>query len=182
MKHLRWALVNALRQGGLPAWVALALLAATAAAWWLALVPASTQLDALRNANVQLLRQVAQARPTQAQPATLADELSAFETRFENERSIGPALARLHAAAQRHGVVFNAGAFRLESSAPQPLARYVMDWPVQGDYRALRRFMADALREQPALALEAVSLQRSDPASPQVVASLRWVLFIARPI
>ena len=57
-----------------------------------------------------------------------------------------------------------------------------MDWPVQGDYRALRRFMADALREQPALALEAVSLQRNDPASPQVVASLRWVLFIARPV
>lgn len=182
MKHLRWALAHAARQGGLTAWVALGLVAVSTLAWLLALGPLKTQVDALRQSNVDLLRQVADMRGTKPLAPSLADELAAFESRFESDRAIGPALARLHTAAQRHGLVFDAGAFRLETTAEQALARYVMEWPVQGDYRALRRFMADALREQPALALEALSLQRNDPASPRVAASLRWVLFVARPL
>ncbi len=182
MNRLRWQLGHALRQGGLAAWAAGLLLLATALAWLWAVAPSSARVESLRQANVVLLQQAAQqARtPRRIRPSP-ADELAAFENRFKGERSLGPALARLHAAALRHGVEFEAGAFRLENVAEQPLSRYVMDWPVQADYRALRRFIADALREQPALALEAVSLQRDDPTSPRLTARLRWVLFIARP-
>lgn len=181
MNRLRWQLGQALRAGGLPAWAALGVLVATALAWWLSVRPALMQVESLRQQNVELLRKSAQPRGPGPATTSLEAELAAFENRFESERGIGTALGRLHAAAQRHGVEFEAGVFRLEAPSDRVLARYVMDWPVQADYRALRRFLADALREQPALALEAVSLQRDDPAQPRVTARLRWVLFVSRP-
>jgi hypothetical protein len=116
-----------------------------------------------------------------ATDATPQQQLAAFEQRFGGERTIGPSLARLQAAAQRRGFTLDQAEFKLASELAEPLARYSIQLPIKADYRALRRFSRDALRELPGLALDEVSLRRSDPKSPLLDAQLRFVLFLAKP-
>ncbi len=123
----------------------------------------------------------AQAAAAPEVPATPQQQLAAFEQRFADERSMAPSLARLQAAAQRRGFTLDQAEFKLANEATEPLLRYTIGLPVKADYRALRRFSRDALRDLPGLALDEVSLRRSDPKSPQLEAQLRFVLFLAKP-
>jgi hypothetical protein len=176
----RWHAQRFLREGGLPAWAALALLAATATAWLVLRPPAESELAALRGEIAELARPAAAKARTpltsaQAEAASIAE----LERRFAGPASIASAVQRLERSAQRHGVISTGASFRLDEPAGQPLARYTMDWPVRAEYRALRGFIAEALREQPALALEGLSLQR-DPEQPTLLnVRLRWVYFFA---
>jgi hypothetical protein len=72
------------------------------------------------------------------------------------------------------------GEFRLSHEAGDPLLRYAMVLPVKGDYAALRRFLRDALRELPGLALEEVQLRRADTKAAAIEAQLRLILFVAK--
>ena len=113
--------------------------------------------------------------------ATPQQQLLAFRQRFPGEQGIAPTLASLQASAQRHGLQLNRAEFRFTREPDEPLARYAITLPVQADYRALRRFTREALRELPGLAMEEVNLRRSDPKSPLLDAQLRFVLFVVQP-
>jgi hypothetical protein len=67
------------------------------------------------------------------------------------------------------------------AEATESLARYTIVLPVKTDYAALRRFTRDVLRELPGLAMEEVSLRRSDAKSPLLDAQLRLVLYVVKP-
>lgn len=53
--------------------------------------------------------------------------------------------------------------------------------PVKGSYRQLRRFMARALSDTPALALETVSLNRQAVGDVAIEAQLRFRLYLKKP-
>lgn len=179
LTRARWQLAQGLRGIGLPGWVGLAGALACAIALWGVIEP--LRADARRlDADSQQLTQRAAARPAATTAPTPQQQLVAFEQRFADERSIAPTLARLQAIAQQRGFRLEQAEFKLTSQPTEPLARYTIVLPVKADYRALRRFSRDALRELPALALDEVSLRRSDPASPQLDAQLRFVLFLAK--
>lgn len=180
--RLRWQSAQALRGIGLPGWVALVLGVACAVGAWGLVEPLHTEAQRL-DADSDALRLRAAANPvsTAAIDATPQQQLATFEQRFPGERGIAPSLARLQAAARRQGVVLDQAEFKFVSEPAELLARYSIILPVKADYRALRRFTRDALRELPGLAIEEVNLRRSDAKSALLEAQLRFVLFVTKP-
>lgn len=179
LTRARWQLAQSLRGIGLPGWVGLVSGLACVVTLWGVIEP--LRAEALRlDADSQQLAQQAATRPAPITAPTPQQQLIDFEQRFADERSIAPTLARLQAIAQLRGFRLEQAEFKLTSEPTEPLARYTIVLPIKADYRALRRFSRDALRELPALALDEVSLRRSDPTSPQLDAQLRFVLFLAK--
>lgn len=179
LTRARWQLAQGLRGIGLPGWVGLAGGLACAITLWGVIEPLRAEARQL-DADSQQLVQRAASQPAARTEPTPQQQLIAFEQRFADERSIAPTLARLQATAQRRGFRLEQAEFKLTSEPAEPLARYTIVLPIKADYRAVRRFSRDALRELPALALDEISLRRSDPASPQLDAQLRFVLFLTK--
>lgn len=182
LTRARWQGAQWLRGIGLPGWVGLALGLLCVVSIWALVEPRRTEAQQL-DAESDLLAQRAAARAmsTPAADATPQQQLALFEQRFAGERAIAPTVARLQAAAQRRGFMLDQAEFKFASEPAEPLARYSILLPIKADYRALRRFSHDALREMPGLALDEVSLRRSDPKSPLLDAQLRFVLFLTKP-
>ncbi|MBC7957415.1 MAG: hypothetical protein H7Y33_16295 [Cytophagales bacterium] len=181
MKRLRWEAMHWLRGIGLPGWVALALALAGALSWWGGVVPLLDQAKRYDTDSAVLQRRLNERSPdATAAVRTPQQQLAEFERRFSGEKSIATSLASLHAAARRQGVQLDQAEFKLSSDAREPLARYSIVLPVKADYRALRRFTRDAVRELPGLAMEEVNLRRSDPKAPVLDAQLRFVLFVTK--
>lgn len=182
LNRLRWQGAQMLRGIGLPGWVGLALALGCVLGFLGLIQPMQWEAQRLEADNDALSqRAAAQSAAALEAPATPQQQLLAFEQRFAGERSIAPSLARLQAAAQRRGFTLEQAEFKLANEATEPLLRYTIGLPVKADYRGLRRFSRDALRDLPGLALDEVSLRRSDPKSPQLEAQLRFVLFLAKP-
>lgn len=182
LNRLRWHARQLLGSLGLPGWVAIALVSLCAIGSWMLVGPMrdeSRQLDAESAALER--RWAANSRTDASAPATPQQQLLAFRQRFPDEKGIGPALRLLQAAARRQHVALDQAEFKFASEPTEPLARYSIILPIKSDYRALRRFTRDALRELPALSLEEVNLRRSDPSSPTLDAQLRFVLFVTKP-
>jgi len=182
LTRARWQGAQWLRGIGLPGWVGLALGLLCVVSVWALIEPMHTEAQQL-DVESDLLTQRAAARTasTPESDASPQQQLALFEQRFAGERTIAPSLARLQAAAQRRGFMLDQAEFKLASEPAEPLARYSILLPIKADYRALRRFSHDALREMPGLALDEVSLRRSDPKSPLLDAQLRFVLFLTKP-
>ncbi len=182
MTRARWTLRQALQSVGLPGWVAMALGLAVAVGAWGVIEPMRAEVQRLDHAHAALLHRVqAGAGSKVAVEATPQQQLTAFAQRFPGEQGIAPALRRLHAVALRRGVRLDQAEFKFAREPTELLARYSIILPVKGDYRALRRFTRDALRELPGLAVEEVNLRRNDPKTPQLDAQLRFVLFVTQP-
>jgi len=71
--------------------------------------------------------------------------------------------------------------FRYGADAALGLARYRIHMSLNGNYAQLRSFAAEALRRDPALALESLRLRRDQPAGSEVSAELGWVLYMQTP-
>jgi hypothetical protein len=182
LTRARWQGAQWLRGIGLPGWVGLVLGLICVVSVWALIEPMHTgarQLDAESDLLAQ--RAAARAMSTPAADSTPQQQLALFEQRFAGEQAITPTVARLQAAAQQRGFMLDQAEFKLSSETAEPLARYSILLPIKADYRALRRFSHDALREMPALALDEVNLRRSDPNSPLLDAQLRFVLFLTKP-
>ncbi len=182
VKRLRWQLGHLGRAIGLPGWVGMALLIACAAGWWGIATPMLADTARLGDASAALERRLADRVAASAPvPSTPQQQLAEFERRFIGEKGIAASLVRLNAAARRQGVQLDQAEFKFASEAGEPLSRYSIILPVKADYRALRRFTREALRELPGLAIDEVNLRRADPKSALLEAQLRFVLFVARP-
>jgi Type II secretion system (T2SS), protein M subtype b len=179
MKRLGWQLRQLAQAMGLPGWVGVALLFACALGWVLAASPLSAEADRLESSSAALERRLgARANAAEAPPSTPQQQLAEFRSRFTGERRIAASVGRLQAAAKRHGVQLDQAEFRFASEAGEPLLRYTIVLPVKAEYRALRRFVREALHELPGLAIEEVNLRRNDPKSNALEAQLRFVLFV----
>lgn len=181
MTRWRWELLHRLRLVGLPGWLAAALALVCALAWWTALSPLLEESDRLDTESAALERH-ARERGSNAAPVatTPQQQLAEFERRFTGEKTLAESLGRLQAVAQRQGVQLDQAEFKFSADAKDPLARYAIVLPIKADYRALRRFTRDAAHELPGLAMEDVSLRRSDSQSPLLDAQLRFVLFVTK--
>jgi hypothetical protein len=163
---------------GLPGAAGTALLGAAAllAAWG---VPQATQalhgeertMQAARSRAAQALQQRELGR-TQVDPATRWRE--SFPAATERHRRITNLMA-LAAA-------LNLQARRSEvRSVPEEalgLTRVRVVLPLAGPYAGLRRFVDQALRDDPALSLDLVRLERSDPQAAELRAELHWSLWM----
>lgn len=180
MKRLQWELSRIASGLGLPGAVALALLLLAAAAWFGGVLPAQDEAERLHAERVRLDRRAHDASAANGAPQGVRAQLAEFRSRFGDEKGLSDSLARLHAIARRHGLQIEQAEFKLGSDARDPLSRYAIVLPVKADYRALRRFTQEALRELPGLALDEVTLRRGDARAAQVEAQLHFVLFVNR--
>lgn len=160
-------LLPAARRLGWPAALAVALtLAAIAGALWLPREQA--RLDAQRQALAA--RRVAVQRTPPAPPA----DASAFAHSLPPDSERQARTAALLALATEQGLPWPRSEFRYQADRELGLAQYRVAMTVAGRYGALRSFIAEALRRDPALALETLRLRRD--AAGDIKAELAWVL------
>ena len=179
LTRLRWQAARLAREIGLPGQLGVGVMAASVLAVLFVLKP--MQAEHLR---VEASMREADRTRSSAAPlrqASAAEQLATFERGFVADDGIPAAVGRLLEIASRHRMRIEQAEFKLASEAGQPLQRYAMAMPVRGDYRAVRRFVQEALRTQPGLGLEELSLRRTDPRAPVVDAQLRFVLFVRKP-
>lgn len=132
------------------------------------------QLQQLERANrrAQIDRQLDQSSPEQKR-------LSLLE-RFSDEDQLHVELGRLLELADQKGLQLSAGEYRLLAGKDKLFDRYVLNLPVQGSYRDLRRYLTSLRSEFPALAIEDINLRRENIEASAIDAQLRLVIFARR--
>lgn len=162
----RW-LASARRLGWPAALAALLTLAAVIGAAWLPREQA--RLDAQRQALSARRAALAKAptAPARTDAATLAASLPPDAARQART-------AALLALAGELGLPWPRSEFRYQADRELGLAQYRVAMQLSGGYGALRGFVAEALRRDPALALESVRLRREPNGT--LKAELAWVL------
>ncbi len=180
-RHL-WNLARIWRAAGLPGWVAAALALACVALWLGVIAPQRAETARLVEDTAALEQRIADAAahpvPTESAPQR---QLAAFVQRFPSEGEMAGSLGVLHAAARRQGVQLDQAEFKFSPEPAGLLARYAIVLPVKADYKSLRGFIREAMRELPGLAMEELNVRRGDAKSPVLEAQIRFVLFVARP-
>lgn len=85
----------------------------------------------------------------------------------------------LLAGAQAAGLELQTGSYRLVPGKGGAPTRYEIGLPVNGSYPGIRQFIESSLAAVPTLALDGLSLERPDVASPNVEVEVRFVVFVA---
>lgn len=161
--------VAAARRGGWPAALAAVLtLAATAGGLWLALD--RTRLDAERQA---LAAHRLALRQGQAHTAP-ADASTALAASLPPDSQRQARTAALMALAIESGLPWPRTEFRYQADRELGVAQYRVAMQLSGRYSALREFVGEALRRDPALALDSLRLRRDT--NGLLKAELAWVL------
>lgn len=131
-------------------------------------------------------------RPMEGEAAALADQARALARHqatpvvaVRDWRADLPAdheahgrLTRLFQAAESVGLALDEGSYRTQHDAPAGLGRLVIGLPVSGGYLAVRDFLAEALNQDPALALEHLRLSRETMGETELKAELRFALYL----
>lgn len=112
--------------------------------------------------------------------ATPAERLADFYRGFPPLRELPRALARIHAHADRHALDLERADYRSADEAGTPLVRVSVTVPVRGEFAAIYAWLSELLGDMPELALESLSVRRSDGEIAYVDAELRLALFVRR--
>lgn len=95
--------------------------------------------------------------------------------------AMADALQKMYAAANGQGLVLELGNYHLSTEFSDPLSRFDIVFPIRGSYPQLRRFIGQALNDNPQLALESVSFRRQSAVDPNVECQLRFGLYLRSP-
>lgn len=145
---------------------ALLTLMAVAGALWLPREQA--RLDAQRQSLT------ARRAALQRMPAPPPADASAFARSLPPDSERQARTAALLALTTEQGLPWPRSEFRYQADRELGLAQYRIAMNLTGRYGALRGFIAEALRRDPALALEALRLRRESTGD--IKAELAWVL------
>lgn len=171
----RW---RELRRWGLPGLMA-ALLAATAA-WLLAieLPRGSAQLRADEQRWAQARQALAAAGTARA---ATTDPASQFQAAFPPALDRHRRIEALMAMATVMGLQSQRSDVRDVATGAHGLMRVRVTMPLTGPYENLRRYVDLALREDSALTLDLLRMERSDPSHSALRAELQWSLWMRPP-
>ena len=163
------------RRAGWPALAGAALLAGAGAIEFDSLPAARGKLAEVRAA---IVKARAQRNVPERATADAANLLAALPARDALEGIV----AAIHQAAAAQGLATGSGEYRSRKEAGGEVLRYEIALPLKGAYTALRAWLADLAAQQPALAIDELSLHRSTAEAGQVEGRLRLLLFLrARP-
>jgi hypothetical protein len=132
----------------------------------------------------EVMRLQDQARLLARRDTSLAPPVSVKDWREDlpSDHQAYGRLTRLFQAAEDAGLALNEGSYRtqFESAAKDQagLGRLVINLPVSGNYPAIRGFLAQALNQDPALALENLRLTREAMGETELMAELRFALYL----
>jgi hypothetical protein len=171
-----------LSRWGWPGAGGLLLLAATAAVHFFALPALQAQASSLQTTlkNVDLQRQrLALKRVDGPAQTTPVERFAALfpEASLREER-----IAELLKAAKTHGLEARRGEFRLVREADLNLLKYSATLPLRGSYANVRAFIEDVQRNDNALSLDRLRLQRGSAAGGGgVEAETNWTFYMRAP-
>lgn len=181
-RHLNAGLARARFALANPAWLLLAsgLLVLIAGSLQLVVLPArQTAIEAAERQLSQIERASRRARiDQQLAPASPGRSRLALLEQFSDNARLHTQLGRLLELADASGLALAAGEYRLIAGKDKLFDRYVLNLPVQGGYRELRRYLATVRAEFPALAIEDISLRRENIGASRIDAQLRLVIFV----
>jgi hypothetical protein len=159
--------------------LALGLVAFNIAFYFSAVGPAVTRTQELR-AEVARLRastaHVAQGSTVVRDPVA---DLGAFYSALAQPAQVPDLLRRLHRAAAGQGLAVEQAEYRPLPDPNGKLTRYQILLPAKGTYPQVRRFLAQAGRTLPALALDGVAFQRQQVGDEMLEAQVKFTLFVA---
>ncbi|MCL1860836.1 MAG: hypothetical protein FWG52_04790 [Proteobacteria bacterium] len=111
---------------------------------------------------------------------TPAEQLDSFYAFFPDDNIVPTVLERLFAAAARENLALPQGDYRVAKESAGRLARYEITLPLKGAYPGLRQFIAQSLKETPALSLQGASFARQAADDIGVDAQVRLALYVRR--
>jgi hypothetical protein len=123
-------------------------------------------------------------RNEQARTASAAEQARAAHLQSEHalQPSLAPeaaaALRRLYDAASQSGLELVQGEYRLVEYKDSGMRQYQFLLPVYGGYADVRKFMALALNNDPALALTSLQMRRDAIEEAELDAALSFTLFL----
>jgi hypothetical protein len=120
-------------------------------------------------------------RPKIAAPAQPKVQLADFYGRLPEVKQAPEIASRLHSYARNAGLTLERGEYRPQQDASGRFIRYQIVLPVIGSYPQVRRFLGEAMRELPGLALDGISFTRDGPGSSQLQTELRFTAFLRKP-
>jgi hypothetical protein len=132
---------------------------------------------AVQRSDIERLHMAQAALPETPAVQTPSEQLESFYAFFPGESAAPAVLERLFAAAAHENLALPQGDYRVAKEPAGRLTRYEVTLPLKGPYPGLRRFIAQSLRETPALSLQGVSFARQAAADIGVDAQVRFTLY-----
>jgi len=105
-------------------------------------------------------------------------DLAAFYSAMVRPAQIPDLLRRLHRAAADQHLLVEQAEYRPVADPNGRLTRYQILVPAKGTYPEVRRFLAQAKRDVPALALDGVAFQRQQIGDELLEAQIKFTLFV----
>ena len=177
MDRLLWYARRMLRTAGWPNIAALALSAAVIAFYFLMLSPLQRDLSDFKYEVESLRGKVATRRSAPVAPGA-SGQLAAFYGFFPQTDVLSNTLAKLYDAAAKQNLMLDQGEYHLAPTQEGRLMRYDIVLPVKGPYPKLRSFIAQALKDNPSLALEGITFNRQAAIDIGVEAQVRFTLYM----
>jgi hypothetical protein len=154
------------------------LLAAAGSYHLAVVVPARSELAALRAAVDAAREGSRNANGSAATPKPSLDEqLRTFHAFFPRANSAPQWLDTLYILGRADGLSMPSGEYKLERGPDMAVTRYHVTLPVAGSYTQIRQFIAHALKEVPAASLDDVQLRNDPDRQGRVEARLRFSLY-----
>ena len=155
------------------------LLLVAAAASWLVWLPAlrgesdslSAKADAAELTTLRMSSTRLSAAPQTTAPQKFVDQFPPAATRQAR-------LGALWSLAAEHGLDAKRSELRMIAQRELGLLRYSVNMPLSGRYTALRAFVEDAQRRDPALSVDRLRLRRASSNATTVDADLTWSLYM----
>lgn len=171
-----WRVKRGARALGLTGVIGIAALVFSAGYFLLRYEPLANEVDSLRQAYAQRGSQSVASNVDEG-GLTPARQLAQFYSRLKSEAEVPEVLRVLHKGARSAGLRFVRGDYRPQRDASGKLLRYRITLPVRGSYLQVRRFLAQAMREEPALALDGVAFQ-TDKSGGGLETRVQFTLFV----
>lgn len=177
MQHLLWHLRSSRRYLTWPALLACLLLLASGAVYVQRVQPGAAEIAAISE-EIDRLRRAGDAPVADEKALSPAEQLDAFYAFFPANDTQSDVLDRIFAAAAKENLALPQGEYHWSKEGMGSLNRYGITLPLKGPYPGLRRFMAQVLKENPALSLDAVSFGRQTVSDIGVDAQMHFTLYL----
>jgi hypothetical protein len=177
MQKLMWYVRLVRRYVTWPGLLAGGLLAVSIAGYGLHVLP----MDAERKifaAEMALLRQATPVANADEVSLTPAEQLATFYAFFPKDDAQSDVLDNIFAAAAKENLALPQGEYQWTRENTGKLIRYGITLPLKGPYPGVRRFMAQALKENPSLVLDSVNFGRQSVTDIGVDAQLHFTLLL----
>jgi hypothetical protein len=135
-------------------------------------------LVSLQAVNDDLKSQILRAQHRHATTTTPEQGVMRMVEQFPTRAQMPVVLGQVLQQAQAAGIELAKGQYSYRPATPSELGRYELDFPVTGQYPAIRDFINRILTNVPAAGLHKLIIQRKVVGDPQVNADVHFIIFV----